>query len=79
MVLVSLSELVRVSTSLYLLGAEYRRIASETPGVLQQSLADHQAILEALEQRDGAAAEGAMVRHMGSVHRTTVAAMEVRP
>lgn len=71
--------LVRVSTSLYLLGAEYRRIASETPGVLQQSLADHHAILAALERGDGVAAETAMVRHMGSVHRTTVAAMEGSP
>ncbi|MBE7247015.1 MAG: FadR family transcriptional regulator [Actinomycetospora chiangmaiensis] len=71
--------LVRVSTSLYLLGAEYRRVASETPGVLQQSLADHHAIFAALERRDGAAAEAAMVLHMGSVHRTTVDAMEAQP
>ncbi len=70
--------LVRVSTSLYVLGMEYRRIAAETPGVLHQSFADHEAIVAALEARDGEAAEAAMVGHMGNVHRSTVAAMETQ-
>ena len=68
--------LVRVSISLYVLGMEYRRISSETPGVLNQSFADHRVIVAALEARDGAAAEAAMVQHMSNVHASTVAAME---
>lgn len=71
--------LVRVSTSLYVLGMEYRRIAAETPGVLDRSFADHQDIWAALARRDGAAAEAAMVNHMRNVHETTVAAMVTAP
>ncbi|MDQ0395860.1 FadR/GntR family transcriptional regulator [Labrys monachus] len=70
------SFMVRTSSSLYLLGFEYRRIASETPGVLRQSLADHEAIVAALEQRDGEAAARAVERHLRNVHRSTVDAME---
>ena len=70
--------LVRVSISLYVLGMEYRRISSETPGVLNQSFADHQAIIAALASHDGAAAEAAMVQHMSNVHGSTVAAMETQ-
>jgi DNA-binding FadR family transcriptional regulator len=69
--------LVRVSHSLYVLGMEYRRIASETPGVLQQSLADHQAIVAAFAARDPDAARGAMEIHMQNVHRSTRDAMGV--
>ena len=67
--------LVRVSHSLYVLGMEYRRIASETPGVLRQSLADHQQIVAAFVSRDPDAAEKAMIRHMENVHRSTLEAM----
>jgi GntR family transcriptional repressor for pyruvate dehydrogenase complex len=70
--------LVRISISLYVLGMEYRRIAAETPGVLNQSFADHHLIIAALEARDGDGAEAAMVRHMSNVHSTTVAAMETK-
>ena len=67
--------LVRVSHSLYVLGMEYRRIASETVGVLSQSLADHEAIVAAFSARDADAAEQAMVVHMRNVHRSTLDAM----
>lgn len=67
--------LVRVSHSLYVLGMEYRRIASETPGVLKQSLADHKAIVAAFSARNADAAEKAMVVHMRNVHRSTLDAM----
>jgi DNA-binding FadR family transcriptional regulator len=69
--------LVRVSHSLYVLGMEYRRIAAETPGVLQQSLADHQAIVAAFTARDPDAAQNAMQIHMQNVHRSTRDAMGV--
>ena len=67
--------LVRVSHSLYVLGMEYRRIASETAGVLGQSLADHEAIVAAFSARDADAAERAMVVHMRNVHCSTLDAM----
>jgi DNA-binding FadR family transcriptional regulator len=67
--------LVRVSHSLYVLGMEYRRIASETPGVLGQSLADHERIVEAIAKRDPDGAEKAMVAHMRNVHHSTLDAM----
>jgi DNA-binding FadR family transcriptional regulator len=56
---------------------EYRRIASETPCVLQQSLADHQAIVAAFTARDPEAARRAMDVHMQNVHRSTRDAMGV--
>jgi DNA-binding FadR family transcriptional regulator len=71
--------LIRVSHSLYVLGMEYRRIASERPGVLRQSLADHGAIVAALRARDGDAAQHAMEAHMRSVHRSTRQAMGMPP
>jgi GntR family transcriptional repressor for pyruvate dehydrogenase complex len=70
--------LVRVSTSLYILGMEYRRIAAETPGVLGQSFRDHEEIFAALQARDPDAAEAAMVRHMTNVHQSTVDAMDIK-
>jgi GntR family transcriptional repressor for pyruvate dehydrogenase complex len=69
--------LIRVSHSLYVLGMEYRRIASETPGVLKQSFADHQAIMAAFVARDPDAAQRAMEEHMRNVHRSTRDAMGV--
>jgi GntR family transcriptional repressor for pyruvate dehydrogenase complex len=70
------SFIVRTSSALYFLGMEYRRIASETPGVLEQSLADHELIVAALERRDGEAAAQAVEQHLRNVHRSTVDAME---
>ena len=68
--------LERVGGSFFVLGMEYRRIASETPGVLERSFADHEAILAALDARDAVKAGEAMRRHMTSVYETTLAAME---
>jgi DNA-binding FadR family transcriptional regulator len=65
----------RVAAGLNVLGMEYRRTASETPGVLEQSYRDHIAIVEALERRDAEAVAEAMRLHMQNVHRTTLAAM----
>jgi GntR family transcriptional repressor for pyruvate dehydrogenase complex len=71
--------LVRVSHSLYVLGMEYRRIASHTPGVLGQSLADHEAIVGAMAAADADAARTAMEAHMGNVHKSTKEAMGEEP
>jgi GntR family transcriptional regulator, transcriptional repressor for pyruvate dehydrogenase complex len=68
--------LIRVSHSLYVLGMEYRRMASETPGVLQQSLADHRTIMAAFVARDPDAAQAAMEVHMRNVHTSTREAMK---
>lgn len=70
------SIIVRTSLSLYLLGIEYRRIASETAGVLRQSLRDHEEIVAALEKHDGDAAAQAVERHLHNVHRSTLGTME---
>jgi GntR family transcriptional repressor for pyruvate dehydrogenase complex len=70
------SIMVRTSSALYFLGMEYRRIASETPGVLERSVADHEVIVEALERRDAEAAAQAVERHLRNVHRSTVDAMK---
>ena len=67
--------LVRVSHSLYVLGMEYRRAASETPGVLRRSLADHEELVAAFAARDADAAEKAMIQHLRNVHLTTLDAM----
>lgn len=68
--------LVQISSSLYVLGMEYRRIAAETPGVTRQSYADHQVIVAALAARDPEAAGRAMEVHMTNVHRSTIEAMD---
>jgi GntR family transcriptional repressor for pyruvate dehydrogenase complex len=70
------SFIVRTSNALYLLGFEYRRIASETPGVLQQSLADHELIVDALARHDADATASAVEQHLRNIHRSTVDAME---
>lgn len=67
--------LVNMSSSLYMLGMEYRRMASETPGVLNQSLTDHKAIVAALKARDPKAAAKAAEAHITNVHRSTIDAM----
>lgn len=59
--------LERMSLSLYILGAEYRRISWESSGVLSQSYADHVLIVEALERRDEVALRNALSRHMETV------------
>lgn len=66
--------LARMSQSLYELGFEFRRIATETPGVIQQSIADHDVIARAIAARKPDLAEKAFRKHLDNVRRTTVAA-----
>lgn len=68
--------LARMAMSYYSCGMEYRRIASETPGVLARSLIDHEAIIKALASRSAERARTAMTQHTSSIHQTTKAAME---
>jgi GntR family transcriptional repressor for pyruvate dehydrogenase complex len=67
--------LERIALSLYGLGIEYRRVASETEGVIARSAAEHEAIAEAVATRDPERAAGAMRAHLLSISRTTFAAM----
>jgi GntR family transcriptional repressor for pyruvate dehydrogenase complex len=67
--------LERIALSLYDLGIEYRRVASETPGVIERSAAEHAAIVAAVARRDPAQAAEAMRAHLRSIARTTFAAM----
>ena len=67
--------LERVALSLYDLGMEYRRVASETPGVIARSAAEHEDIFNAVSQRDPELAAAAMRSHLQSISRTTYDAM----
>src|SRR3954447_3514483 len=66
-----------VAQSFYELGMEYRRIASETPGMIDRSALEHRAIVEALKLGDPDAAEAAMSAHLKSIHETTVEAIRL--
>lgn len=68
--------LKRIGQSLNAVGLEFRKRASETPGVLEQSFADHRALLDALAARDPDAAAAAAARHMRNVFRSTVGQKE---
>lgn len=68
--------LERVAASLYQLGMEYRRVASETPGVIERSAAEHDAIVQALALRNPDRADEAMRAHLQSINRTTFDAMQ---
>jgi GntR family transcriptional repressor for pyruvate dehydrogenase complex len=65
----------RVSRSLYSLAMDQRRKASETPGVLDQSAMDHDAIVRAISARDPEAAKAAMVVHVEHIRKTTFDAL----
>ena len=65
--------LKRIGESLNVIGLEFRKRASERPGVLQQSLQDHRRLLDALKARDPAAAAAAAEAHMQNVYQSTVA------
>jgi len=68
--------LARAAQSLNILGLEFRKIASETPSVIAQSIHDHRAIVAALSQHDAEAARAAMVDHMAHVLNSTRASMK---
>ena len=65
--------LKRIGESLNILGLEFRKRASEVPGVLEQSLRDHRVLLDALHARDPEAASQAAWAHMRNVYQSTVA------
>jgi GntR family transcriptional repressor for pyruvate dehydrogenase complex len=62
----------RVSRALYSLAIDQRRKASQTPGVLDQSARDHDAIVKAIVSRDPVAAEAAMIAHVEHIRKTTL-------
>lgn len=64
--------LKRIGQSLNVLGLEFRKRASETSGVLEQSLKDHRRLLDALKARDPDAAANAAADHMRNVYQSTV-------
>ena len=64
--------LKRIGESLNVLGLEFRKRASEQPGVLEQSLRDHRRLLDALRARDPEAAAKAAEAHMQNVYQSTV-------
>jgi DNA-binding FadR family transcriptional regulator len=55
---------------------EYRRLALVRKNAIAQSVAEHQAIIDALRTGAPEAAVGAMHRHLEAVHRTTQAVMK---
>lgn len=64
-----------VGQSLYELGMEYRRRATERTEAMARSAAEHRAIVEALKAGDPDAAAAAMAAHLASINRTTIEAM----
>ncbi len=70
--------LKRIGESLNVIGLEYRNRASETRGVLQQSLEDHHALVRAIRSRDPEASARAAARHMQNVYQSTVAQEQIR-
>ncbi|MFO1075729.1 MAG: FCD domain-containing protein [Geminicoccaceae bacterium] len=64
-----------VAQSFYELGMEYRRIATETPGTIERSAMEHQAIVAALRAGDAEAAAASMAMHLKSIHETTLKAI----
>jgi GntR family transcriptional repressor for pyruvate dehydrogenase complex len=67
--------LARAARSMYELGIEYRRVASEDFAVLARSADEHEAIVDALATRDPDRASAAMRAHLESIARSTVDAM----
>lgn len=70
--------LKRIGESLNVIGLEFRKRASETEGVLEQSFRDHRLLLDALKARDPDAAAMAAANHMRNVFRSTEAQQKGR-
>ncbi len=68
--------LSRTAQSLNILGLEFRKIASETPSVIERSIKDHKAIVKALKGKDAEGARKAMTAHMQNVLRSTRQSMK---
>jgi len=69
--------LARISLSLYELGFEFRRIATEAPGVIKTSVADHDLIVKAMAARKPDLAEKAFRSHLDHVRETTLHAQSI--
>ena len=67
--------LERIALSLYSLGIEYRRVASETEGVIARSAREHEIIVEAIATGDPEKAADAMRAHLTSIAKSTFEAM----
>jgi GntR family transcriptional regulator, transcriptional repressor for pyruvate dehydrogenase complex len=65
--------LYRIGKSLHVIGQEFRRRASETPGVLSQSYIDHRLLVKAIKARKPDAAAQAAAKHMQNVLQSTLA------
>lgn len=64
-----------VGQSLYELGMEYRRRATENVSVMERSAAEHAAIVAALKTGDPDRSAAAMTAHLASINKSTIAAM----
>ena len=64
--------LKRIGESLNVLGLEFRKRASEKPGVLERSLQDHRRLLDALIARNPDGAARAAEAHMQNVYQSTI-------
>ena len=69
--------LKRIGESLNVIGLEFRKRASESAAVLQQSYADHKVLFEALRARDADAAAEAAELHMQNVYKVTIEQPEI--
>lgn len=63
--------LARAAQSMFILGLEFRKTASESQSVLAGSIRDHEAIVAAVRAGDGSGARDAMQKHMDFVLHTT--------
>jgi GntR family transcriptional repressor for pyruvate dehydrogenase complex len=70
--------LARAAESLNILGLEFRKVASETPAIITQSICDHRNIVDCIAARDTGGARIGMQAHMMNVLRTTKQASEDR-
>jgi GntR family transcriptional regulator, transcriptional repressor for pyruvate dehydrogenase complex len=67
--------LERLTASLYNMGLDVRRRATEMPEVVVRSCEDHRAIVQALRRRDPDAAAAAMTLHLRNIEASTLAVM----
>jgi GntR family transcriptional regulator, transcriptional repressor for pyruvate dehydrogenase complex len=67
--------LARAAESLNILGLEFRKVASETPAIITQSICDHRNVVECVAARDTGGARIGMQAHMMNVLRTTKQAL----
>lgn len=64
--------LERTAQAYYGVGGEFRRLASEEPGVVKKSAKEHQAIVLAISRRDSDQAAKAMKNHLDSILKSTL-------